>query len=272
VATDQKESSVVSGGPQVSAIENEIPTYRAVSTRAVFSLLCGILSALSIAHTSFFTFSVLAIILGLTADRKIQRYPDILTGRGLAQTGAGLGMVFGLGIGTLLFVQNYLRSRSAEEFAKYYVETFRNGSLAEIYWLGMPPAQRKEMSADDVMMKLQSAEQRETMMFEMRNAGVKNLKKRLDQSKDQDLHFVKLEMQSSDGTNLYAAALLEVHGPVTPEFPAEEEYALAVLKGKSEGRKHEWWVDELRYPYNPSSYVMPEPPIDDGHGHHGHAH
>ena len=96
---------------------------------------------------------MLAVVLGFTADWNIQRYPDILTGRGLAQTGAALGLIFGLSIFTVSSVEGYIHARNAESFAKNYAEVFKTGDLAQLLWLEIPPVQRKSISAEDVMKK-----------------------------------------------------------------------------------------------------------------------
>jgi len=266
VATDHKSSNVLSEPIESSPIENELPAYRAISSRAVLSVLCGILAVFSIASPFFYIFAVLAVVLGFTADWNIQRYPDILTGRGLAQTGAALGLIFGLGIFTVSSVQGFIRTRNAGSFAKYYAEVFKTGTLADLLWLEYPPVVRKSVSAEDVMKKAQS--KKEAMMYEMKHGPLRNLKKRLDSSKDQEIHFVRLENEARDGLTLVALALFEVHGPESKDFPQKEEYALATLKGTSEdGKGYEWWVDDFQYPYKPATATLPEKPVDDGHGH-----
>lgn len=268
MATDHKSSNVLSEPTESSPIENELPTYRAISSRAVLSVLCGILALFSIANPFFYIFAVLAVVLGFTADWNIQRYPDILTGRGLAQTGAALGLIFGLGMFTVSSVQGFIRARNAENFAKYYAEVFKTGTLAHLLWLEIPPVQRKGVSTEQVMEKVQSAKKKEAVMYEMRTGPLRNLKKRLDSSKDSGFHFVRLEGEAREGMNLVALALFEVHGLESKEFPEKEEYALATLKGTSEGGKgYEWWVDDFKYPYKPSTATLPEKPVDDGHGH-----
>ena len=61
----------------------------------------------------------------------------------------------------------------------------------------------------------------------------------------------------SHGTEMpvYALAVYEVHGPGSKEFPEKMQYALAVLKGRLKGKQYEWWVDDVRFPYTPKSYV-----------------
>ena len=189
-----------------------------------------------------------------------------MTGRGLAQTGAALGLIFGLGIFTVSSVQDFIRKSKAETFARYYAEAFKAGTLADLLWLEIPPVQRKSVSAEDVIKKAQS--KKEAMMYEMKTGPLRNLKKRLDSSKDQEIHFVRLENEARDGLILVALALFEVHGPESKDFPQKEEYALATLKGTAEGGKdYEWWVDDFQYPYQPATAALPEKPVDDGHRH-----
>jgi Domain of unknown function (DUF4190) len=267
VATDHKSSSMQSEVVDSSPIENELPTYRAISSRAVLSVLCGILGLFSIANSFFFIFAVLAVVLGLTADWNIQRYSDILTGRRLAQTGVALGLIFGLGIFTVSSVQGFIRVRNAESFARHYAEVFKTGSLADLLWLEIPPGPRRSISTAEVIEKLQSAKKKEAMMYEMRTSGVRNLKKLLDSSKNHDIRFVKIEAEGTEGVNMVALALFEVHGPATKDF-AGEQYAAATLKSTSdEGKSYEWYVDDFKYPYKPASAALPEKPVDDGHGH-----
>jgi hypothetical protein len=268
VATDYKPSSVETGQSVSSAIENELPTYRAISVRAVLSVLCGVLALFSLAHPFFYLFAVLAVILGFTADRNIQRFPDMLTGRGLAQAGVAMGLSFGLGVFTITTVQNFVRVRNASSFAQYYAGVVKTGGLADLIWLELPPLQRKGMNAEEAMQKMHDAKKQDPMVYESKTASFRQLKKRLDSTKDQDIHFVKIENEGVDGVTTVSLALFEIHGTPTKDFPAEQEYALAIMKGTKDGGKgYEWWVEELRYPYKPATEAIPEKPVDDGHGH-----
>jgi Domain of unknown function (DUF4190) len=268
VVTDHKSSKSVTEFPSGSAIENELPTYRAISPRAVLSLLCGLMSLFTIANPFFYVFAVLAIVLGYTADRNIKRYPDMLTGRGLAQAGAALGLVFGLGIFTVSTVQGMVRSRNASSFARHYGEVAKDRTLGDLLWLGIPPGQRTSVSPEEVMKKMSEAQRKDAAVMEMKNAGIRNLKRRLDSSKDQEIHFVRLEKEGVDGLTSIAVALFELHGPPTKDFPAKEEYAMVLLKGTSQrGKGYEWWAEEVSYPYKPQTADLPEKTVDDGHGH-----
>ena len=267
MATDEHRSHVLVERCQSSAIENELPTYRAISWRAILSLLLGVLALFSLAHPSFYLCAVLAVVLGITADRNIQRYSDILTGRKLAHSGIALGLIFGLGIFTVTTVQARLRSRQAASYARHYAEVAKTASLADLMMLGIPPSQRGSVTPEDLMKRLESSRRRDPTT-EMRLAPVRHLKKRLDSSKDQEIHFVKLEKEGSQKLTYIALALFEIHGPETKEFPQKEEFALVRFNGTSEGGKgYEWWVDEVSYPYKPSTATIPEKSGGDGHGH-----
>ena len=268
MATDHKTTDIMTELPPGSPIENELPTYRAISTRAVLSLLCGILTLLSVAHPYFFVFAVLAVVLGFTAERNIKRYPDMLTGSGLAKAGVTMGLIFGLGIFTITTVQGFIRNRNAEDFARYYADVLKNQGMGELLWLELPPSQRKGVSPSEVLEKMQQSKRQEAAMLEMKIGSLRNLKSRLDSSNDQAIHFLKLENQGTEGVALWAQALYEVHGPQTKEFP-NDEHALVTFKGMpEEGKKGYGWFEEgVVYPYKPGTASHPEKPVDDGHGH-----
>jgi hypothetical protein len=258
-------------------IENEIPTYRAVSSRAIFAVICGLLAAFSFAHPFFYLFAALAVILGISADRSIQRYPDMLTGQTMARVGVLLGLVFGLSIAAITNLQSYLVRREASAFATTYAETLKSGSLQDLYWMGLPPAVREKKTAQEYWTELQASAKQELAMTEMKNAPLKALHERLKSSPEQKVSFQRVEGQADDrDMTPVILTIFEVDGPATKNHP-EHELALAVIKGfmAENSNKYEWWVDDLRYPYQPSTYVIPEKPVDDGHGHgsgdgHGH--
>jgi len=78
--------------------------YRKVSAAAVASLLLGLLSALTFFHWSLVAIPLASAFFCWLAFEKIRETPGELTGRPLAITGAGLGVVFGImGLGWLLF-------------------------------------------------------------------------------------------------------------------------------------------------------------------------
>src|SRR5260370_23072337 len=123
----------------VSAIENELPTYRAISPGAVVSLIFGILAVLSFASWYFLAFAAAAIVVGVLSGRKIQKMPDVLTGNGIAQAGIALGRIFGLTAVTIVTVQSALRERQAAAFGPAYEKVLSKGSPNYLLFYNPPP-------------------------------------------------------------------------------------------------------------------------------------
>ena len=124
------------------------------------------------------------------------------------------------------------------------------------------------MSPEDVVKKMTANKKQDAAMYDMRTAPLRNLKKRLDSSKDQEIHFVNLEKQGSEGMTSVVLAVFELHGPASKEYPEPVEHALLIMKGTTQGGKgYEWWVEDVTYPYKPRTAALPEKPVDDGHGH-----
>jgi hypothetical protein len=273
VATDQTSRLIVDeSAPTPSAIENELPTYRAISGPAVCSLICGILASFSFANLFWLIFATLAVVLGIVANVAIKHYPDILTGRRLANAGIAMGLVFGLVASTYTAVQSFVLTREAAKFGRQYAEVFHTGSLGDILWYNLHPEMRKTKTPQQVLKEFESAKAKERMSIDQKVAPMNSLRKRLATSKDETFHFVDIENQGQDDSNpreigYFATALFEVEGPGSKEFPEKKQYALAILKGRSKGRHFEWWVEDVRFPYKPSSYQAPEKAVDDGHGH-----
>jgi hypothetical protein len=263
------------GGP---AIENELPTYRAISVLAIFSVVCGVLAVCSFADSIFYVFSVLAVGLGIWAHRTIRRYPDILTGHGLANAGIALGLVFGLASGTIGAVQYLVRSRQAERFARQFAEVLPSSNLGDVLMLMTYPDTRKNKTSADLLQDHIATQSTERKRMEM-NMGPMGqflaLRRRLAASTKETVRFVKVETVVEEGghgpeLHVIAPALLEVSGPGNKEFTEKEQYALAILKGRPKGRTYEWWVEAVNFPYKPKTYVPPEKAAGDGHDHGGH--
>jgi hypothetical protein len=257
--------------PKSSAIENELPTYRAICNRAVFSLLCGVLASFSFANIWFVVLAVLAIALGLSANVAIKRNPDMLTGRRLANAGITLGLIFGLTVVTYTAITSFILSREAGSFATQYAKVLKEGSLGDALLLRQPPETRKNKTAVIAEKELADMKTKERGMVELRMAPFTNLRKALV-PKDAHLHFVTIESQGVDEShvgqvNYFATALFEVEGPLSKNQSGGNQYALVLLKGESKGRHYGWWVDEVIYPYSPKSYKGAAKPVDDGHGH-----
>jgi hypothetical protein len=276
VATDQKARGIGADSSRtVSVIENELPTYRAISALAILSVVCGGLAIFSFAHPIFYVFPVLSICLGIMAHRSIRRFPDMLTGSGLANAGMLLGLVFGLASGTIVTVQYLVRSRQAEKFARKYAEVLKMPTMGDVIKFTRHPEAVKDKTSAELLQEFEAnrADQRHLMEMMMGPMGhLINLRKRLA-SQDQQVKFVEIESVGDDdshGTELqvFATAVFEITGPPTKEFPEPRQYALAILKARPHGRQYEWWTESVRFPYKPRTYVATPKPADDGHGHH----
>jgi hypothetical protein len=273
VATDQKISVVDAEDEQAGGvIENELPTYRAISKTAVFSLLFGILALFSFTHWFFYLFAILAIVTGIAANRIIGRYPDILTGGRLARAGIALGMIFGLTAGTVATVQSYVLTRDAERFAKAYCKLLTAPNLGEAIWWNMHPDQRRSKSPIDYLHEFEAARGRERMGLDMKMGPLFKVRRRLDAAKGEEIHFLKIERAGTDDSRgvempVYALAIFELDGPGSKEFPDKQEFAAALIKARTKDRKYEWWVEETIFPYKLSSFVPAEKPVGDEHGH-----
>jgi Domain of unknown function (DUF4190) len=273
VATDQK-TSTLSIDPDVpdSAIENELPTYRAISSRAIFSLVCGALAIFTFAHPIFYLSAILAVVLGIVAHRTIRQHPDMLTGRGFANAGIALGLIFGLGCGTYSTVQSYVRTRMAETFARRYQGILQTNSLPDLLWYSLHPEGRKNQTGEQILKSLETGKSRDKMAMETKYGQLLALNKRLKASADEHVEFVTIEAVGEDDSRglempIFAVARYAVHGPGNKSFPEKEQYALAILKGRLNGKEYEWWVDDVRFPYTPKTYVPVAKAPDDGHGH-----
>ncbi len=242
--------------PTSSAIENELPTYRAICNRAVFGLLCGVLASFSYANLGFLIFAVLAVALGLSANVAIKRNPDILTGRRLANAGIALGLIFGLTVLTYTTLQSVMLDRDASKFAQLYGKVLKEGSFGDALLYRQPPQQRENKTAEDAEKDFEKMKARERGMIDIRMAPLTNLRKAA-QSKDSRLHFVKIESKGVDEghtgqVGYFATALFEVEGPTAKNKSGGNQFALVLLKGQTKGRHYEWWVDDVVYPYAPS--------------------
>jgi hypothetical protein len=275
VAIDQNSSTLATASePAESPIENELPTYRAISARAVLSVICGALAVCSFADPGFYVLSVLAVGLGLWAHRAISQRPDILTGRRLASTGIALGLVFGLASFTISSVQHFVWTKRAESFGKKYADVLKSASLGDVLWYNAQPGYRKDRTPAQMLEEHEKAAAREQRMMDPKLGGIAQLmmlRRRLASSNNEDVRFVRIEDVGSDTTamdmQIFALGLYEVEGPGNKEFPEKHQYAMALFKGKPNGRSYDWWTELVKFPYVPKSYVAATKPVDDGHGH-----
>lgn len=251
----------------LSAIENEIPAYRAISPEAVVALVLGLLSVLSFASWYFLVLPVVAILTGALAERKIRRFPDVLTGRGLAQAGVGLGLICGLTSVTVTTVQGALRLRQARAFSRSYERVLKNGSFADAVWYSQHPQMRASLTPEKVVAQLTKPGGSKAM-FDEQYRPVGEIKKAL--AGKADLHFVRVESHGEQDLTQFAGAVYAVHDDAAKVAADRERYVLAVLKwGGPSNPRSGWWVSDVIFPYKDKSFIAPAPEkkADDGHGH-----
>ena len=219
MATDQKSPPVADEAALLpSSIENEIPSYRAISKYAIFSVLFGIVASFSLASLFFLVFSVIAVILGILAHIGIKQYPDMLTGRRLANLGIALGLIFGLVVATYTTVQYLVLKREAERFGEIYAKVLAEGNLGDALWYGMYPDSRKDKTPADALRDQQGKGQfrKERMFMDQKLAPLQGLKKKLAAASGTHLHFVDIEKQGIDESGAqiayFATALYEIEG------------------------------------------------------------
>ncbi len=254
------------GDTVVSAIENELPAYRAISPAAIVSLVLGLVSGLSFANQYFLIASIAAVVLGVLATRKIERFNDVLTGVGYARAGIALGLIFGLASFTTEFMSDFLYRREAAKFARQYVEALKRGQLEDVLALELDPETRKERTPSDLLKEMKS-KQPNVDAFEMRTMSTRSLKKRVDAIGADAVKFSKIENVIIDGFSIRAGALLDLQAPPTKTEGVDQNHALIVMLGHKDGAKFEWQVESVIYPYRLASYVPAAKPADDGHGH-----
>ncbi len=255
---------------QYSAIENEIPAYRAISPLAIASLLLGLLSFFTFVNVWLGIAGVLAIVAGVIAERKIRRYPDMFTGRGLAQAGIALGLVFTLSAVTIDFIQSLVLQQKAKAFGQQYAKILNAKDLADSSYYLMPSTSRQGKTPKkmlDEFLKQNPDPQTQSAYLGQVNLVLDRLK----QPKGK-VRFVEIENAGYDGLTAFAFALLEVTGPANKNHPAQE-YALLELKSLPEDKGNHWYINQILYPYEPKTHALQPKPIDDGHNHsggHGH--
>lgn len=247
-------------------IENEIPAYRAIEPAAVISLICGLASALCFADVRFVVAAVAAVALGAWADWKIRRLPEVYTGRGMAQAGIAMGIIFSLSSVTIGYVQSAVLNREALAFAKRYVGVLKTGKLADAVWYRIPPDERRTTTPEELLRKMSQGSS-DPMALEAHLGTTKGLIKRIKEGAD--VHVESIENSGYEDLTKVANVLLKVGGPgpVDPKHP-ELGYSLIQVRSNPGQKVAGWYLHELFYPYTPKTLPLAtSKPKDDGHGH-----
>ncbi|WP_406700380.1 DUF4190 domain-containing protein [Singulisphaera sp. Ch08] len=260
---DQKPSASISA--PTSGIDNEIAAYRAISPAAILSLLCGVVAVLSFTSWFFLVFTIAAIALGLSAERRIRRDPEIWTGRKMAQAGIALGLIFGLAAVTSTLVQDFLRSRAAGQFASQYADILRKGKIEDAAYYTVSPLAREGKKPGEVFKELTA--QAQPGMPNEQLTTLQGIHDRLTSGPGESIAFERIEAHGLEGMNAYASVLYLLKGPGTQKYPEKEQFALIFMKGATIKGKTQWWIENSKFPYEPASYVHKEKAGESGHGH-----
>lgn len=251
---------------RISAIENELPAYRAICPGAVLSLVLGALSFLCYSSLYFLVVAIAAVVVGAISSRRIRRLSDILTGERLAQAGIALGLLFGLSSATISGVQLLTKQRAASKFARHFETVLAKGSIDDCIWYSQHPERRKGQTPKQLVAELLKPGSQSSEMMAMELAPLRDLKARLDEP-NAEVRFVKIEGIGETGLQVDAYALYEVKMPERSTPGDKEGFALAIMHQAKHDGKVDWWVEKISFPYKPASFVAPEKPVDDGHGH-----
>jgi hypothetical protein len=261
-------SSSPTSAVEAPIIENELPAYRAISRMAVFSLILGLASILCFTDGWFLVAAAGAVVTGALATRKISRLPEVLTGSGLAQAGIALGLIFGLASVTVDFVQGKIREREARKFANEYLTELKTGILTNCVWYKLPPGARKTLPKEKALAEMERGAGPEPGRMIEQFGPYRELLKRLSASPSETIQVEGVERQGLERLEPYAIVVYRLTGPGDPANKIlPHDYAMMLIKGKVEGNKYEWYIDDLRYPYVPNTHVPTPAPVDDGHGH-----
>lgn len=284
MATETSASARPAGEPGlVSAVENEIPTYRAISPLAIGSLFFGLLSILCFASLGFLIAAALAVLLGTLAARKIKLQPDILTGRGYAQLGIALGLICGLSATTYTVTQDFLLRRQAVKFMQgELIPTIADGDLNGVLWYKAPPDRRRSMTPEQVRKAMDNPNATGTAYIEAQTSGAVRLIQDLKKWTGAVVEFGGIESIGREDTKPVAVALVRIRWPesheaasgddhdhAAPGTESRGDFAAFTLKSQQQNnsRSLSWWFDECYYPYAPESYQPKAKAVDDGHGH-----
>ena len=249
-----------------SAIENELPSYRAVSALAVVSLLLGLASLLSFVDPWFLLAGVGAIVTGALSLLKIRKYSDVLTGTPFAQAGIVLGLMFGLSSTTIRQVDLFLLSRKADQFADKYVRVLQEEGLAEAVWSRLSPSEQVGRSPKQYLSTLKGGG-RDAQM-EYRNATSAR-------SSGCAPGFRRGPSCTASGSRPAAMTASSRMQPscsnwtdqAVAKAPARPTTCCWNSGARSRVGDISWFVSELRNDYARRSYALKHKVVDDGHGH-----
>lgn len=256
------------------ALDYVVPAYRAVSPMAVVSLILGLSAILCFASLNFLAVSAAAIVTGLLAVRKIRRFPDMLTGIGLARSGVALGLIFAVASVTSNGLQYAVQRLEGSRFASAFADVLETQPIDYVVWYQVPSDQRKRTSPKQAMDELVKSAP-DPAMIDMRLGTAKALKARIASGPGHKVEYEGLQSVGPDGLDVMAVGRYKVTGPTSERFPDAEQQALAVFKATVNSGRYNWRLEELVFPYNGKDAYTPSPAAASGGGEgggHGHSH
>lgn len=265
MATDPQASPSQAPTWSASPIENELPTYRALSGWAVTALVLGVISLATFASLTFLIASVGAIASGAFALRSIRRYPDLLTGTGPANLGIALGLITGLASPTVYVVQRAIIDRQARAYGEQLAEALQQEGLSQAFWLAQPAAARAQTTPEKLLAEVEAASQQDPMAgADPRFNSLRGMATRLAGSDEQHVHVEGIEAKGFDGVNPFAMVLLMLDGPSTDQFPEEQQFALLRIEAAKYEGQRTWFVQDITFPYEAGSRANV---VESAHGH-----
>lgn len=265
---------------RVSAIENEIPEYRAISPLAITSLFFGLASALSFADLWFVIAGAIAVVFGWLALRDIQRFPTVLTGKSIAQTGIGLALAFCLSSTTITLLNVMILNQKASAFGRSFEKVLQSNNLADVVWYRSHPTGRSGATPREMIEQLEKSSP-DKLAYEEHVGPARSLMARASRP-GAKLTFQEVEKSGNDRMSTYAVLLYKIEGggeahedhdhkdsAPHSQNPADADpvYAAVEIKSEPEDPPYSWFVSNILFPYQLKSHALAVKPVDDGHGH-----
>lgn len=113
---------------------DELADYKSLTAGSVVSLVCGLLSILTVTEWIFAIFPILGILFGVLAIRKILKASDVLGGLGIASTGVALSILFSvIGFSMLYYNSQFSTPPGYEDinFEQLVPTDFRTGRIPD---------------------------------------------------------------------------------------------------------------------------------------------
>ena len=280
------------------AFENEIPSYRALSPLAIFSTGCGLLSVLCFVSPNWLVVAIMAVLIGIFADYRIRKVPDLLTGRSFAHAGIAMGLMFGASSLSYSYWSSFMLNRESMAFAKEFTKTLNViktkpvPDTSDVMWYMLHPNARSGISPEEARARISQ------MIGPEGSATIANIEAQVRQmakfaGPKKPIEIIGIEESSfQDGTGSATVLLQLSDGQSGAHEHAEDEAktkseveshsrelgiigegaenALLVLRAIPSSNGYRFFVEQVRYPYLLKSYKvvpMKAKVEDDGHGH-----